>query len=236
MVLFSALDAFGRAGAKRGANPESSRADGYFGHQQLRHRLITQTRLLHFHASSTIGPSLFAISHAYSLSSHSTSKYLSTTPSHSLKYLIRCHPDLNLDSLTHFLSSLQLYAFAMTAPLTEPRVPSQTLQVPGPKFIHPVVDGHPAEHPGGPHETTSQAGSRPASIRPPSAINANTMVRYEDADFRQPPGLNYTLRTRKKSIAIFWTLIVLDCVAMPIALYFGLWYGTKLSPNAGRLN
>ena len=126
------------------------------------------------------------------------------------------------------------YAFAMTTPSTEPRAPSQTLQVPGPEFIHPVVDGHPAEHLGGPHETTSQAGSRPASIRPPSAINANTMVRYEDADFRQPPGLNYTLRTRKKSIAIFWTLIVLDCVAMPIALYFGLWYGTNLSPNAGR--
>ena len=40
MVQLSALDAFGQAGAKRGANPESSRgADGYFGHRQLRHRL-----------------------------------------------------------------------------------------------------------------------------------------------------------------------------------------------------
>ncbi|OCL08276.1 hypothetical protein AOQ84DRAFT_44193 [Glonium stellatum] len=120
----------------------------------------------------------------------------------------------------------------MTAPSTEPTAPSQALQVPGPEFIHPVVDGRPAEHPGGQYEASSQAGSRAPSIRPNAAISANTMVRYEDADFRQPPDLNYTLRTRKKSIAIFWTLIILDCVAMPIALYFGLWYGTSLSPNA----
>jgi hypothetical protein len=67
----------------------------------------------------------------------------------------------------------------------------------------------------------------------PSALYANTQVVYQDPDFAVPPPLNYSLRTRKKSIAIFWTLILLDCVCLPIALYFGLWYGTSLSHNAG---
>lgn len=60
----------------------------------------------------------------------------------------------------------------------------------------------------------------------------------------EPPPLNYTLRTRKRAILIFWTLIIFDSVIIPIALYFGLWYGVgpgtntpekkneKLSPNA----
>ncbi|ROW06915.1 hypothetical protein VMCG_04151 [Cytospora schulzeri] len=41
----------------------------------------------------------------------------------------------------------------------------------------------------------------------------------------EPPPLNYTLRTRYKAIFIFWTFIVIDSVFMPIALYYGLWYG-----------
>ena len=53
-----------------------------------------------------------------------------------------------------------------------------------------------------------------------------------DAAFEpEPPPLNYTLWTRKMSIFIFWSLILIDSIAMPIALYFGLWYGTDLSPN-----
>ncbi|KAF2857765.1 hypothetical protein K470DRAFT_205406, partial [Piedraia hortae CBS 480.64] len=50
-----------------------------------------------------------------------------------------------------------------------------------------------------------------------------------------PPPLNYSLHARKKAIIIFWTLILIDCVVIPIALYFGLWYGTtrkQLSANA----
>ncbi|KAF6832336.1 hypothetical protein CMUS01_06950 [Colletotrichum musicola] len=59
-----------------------------------------------------------------------------------------------------------------------------------------------------------------------------------------PPPLNYTLRTRKMAIFHFWSLILFDSIAMPIALYFGLWYGVgpgtntptekrqKLTPNA----
>ena len=53
-----------------------------------------------------------------------------------------------------------------------------------------------------------------------------------DAAFEpEPPPLNYTLWTRKLSIAIFWSLVLVDSIAMPIALYFGLWYATDLSPN-----
>lgn len=41
----------------------------------------------------------------------------------------------------------------------------------------------------------------------------------------RPPPLNYTLHTRYWSIFIFWFFIIFDSVVMPIALYYGLWYG-----------
>lgn len=47
----------------------------------------------------------------------------------------------------------------------------------------------------------------------------------------EPPPLGYTLRTRKIAILFFWTVIVFDSVAMPIALYFGLWYGVGPGTN-----
>lgn len=64
-------------------------------------------------------------------------------------------------------------------------------------------------------------------------VEQSTQVLYTDPDFEAPPPLNYSLRTRKKSLTIFWSLIFLDCICMPLALYFGLWYGTNLSHNAG---
>lgn len=48
----------------------------------------------------------------------------------------------------------------------------------------------------------------------------------------EPPPLNYSLRTRKLSIAFFWTLIVVDSIAIPVVLYFCLHYLTDLTPNA----
>ncbi|KAI9728993.1 MAG: hypothetical protein M1828_000078 [Chrysothrix sp. TS-e1954] len=49
----------------------------------------------------------------------------------------------------------------------------------------------------------------------------------------QPPRLNYTLRTRYLSLLIFWTLILIDTIAIPITLYFSLTrYATSLSRNA----
>lgn len=74
--------------------------------------------------------------------------------------------------------------------------------------------------------------------RLPGSSIATTLA--EGATFQpEPPKLNYTLRTRKFAIFFFWTVIVFDSVVMPIALYFGLWYGvgpgnpanTKLSAN-----
>lgn len=55
----------------------------------------------------------------------------------------------------------------------------------------------------------------------------------------EPPRLEYSLRTRKMAIFLFWSIILFDSVVMPIALYFGLWYGVgpgnpsneKLSAN-----
>ena len=105
----------------------------------------------------------------------------------------------------------------------EPPAQSAMLQVPG-----QASDGA--------DERTGRALTQNAtcanSPRPPSAIHASTQVCYDDPDFTRPPDLNYSLRPRMRGIAFFWTLIALDCVALPIALYFGLWYGTSLSPNA----
>lgn len=47
----------------------------------------------------------------------------------------------------------------------------------------------------------------------------------------EPPPLHYDLWSRKWSIIFFWTLILVDCIAMPIVLYFCLWYLTDFSPN-----
>ncbi|KXH42036.1 hypothetical protein CSAL01_07252 [Colletotrichum salicis] len=74
----------------------------------------------------------------------------------------------------------------------------------------------------------------------PSETPHRTLLAFHPS----PPPLNYTLRTRKTAITLFWTLILIDSIAMPIALYFSLWYGVgpgtntstekreKLSPNA----
>lgn len=67
------------------------------------------------------------------------------------------------------------------------------------------------------------------------AIYPHTQVTYDDPDFRRPPPLKYSLRDRKKAIIYFWSLIIIDCIFMPIALYFGMWYGLtrdQLSANA----
>jgi hypothetical protein len=104
---------------------------------------------------------------------------------------------------------------------------SSHLAPPPNTYLHPNTSG---SH--GPSQATSSAPS--IMSQRVNAMNPPTQVVFQDPDFANPPDLNYGLRSRKKSIAIFWTLIVLDCVAMPIALYFGLWYGTSLSHNAGR--
>jgi len=46
-----------------------------------------------------------------------------------------------------------------------------------------------------------------------------------------PPSLEYSLQGRWTYLIWFWFFIFLDSIIMPIALYYGLWYGTSLSPN-----
>lgn len=51
-----------------------------------------------------------------------------------------------------------------------------------------------------------------------------------------PPPLPYSLRDRKKSIAFFWTIFMIDTLVQPLVLYYALWYGTDLSHNLGMWN
>lgn len=82
--------------------------------------------------------------------------------------------------------------------------------------------------------SVSQTPSRAASPNPHS-IYPHTQITYDDPDFLRPPPLNYSLRPRTKAIFWFWFLIMVDCIFMPIGLYFGMWYGLtrkQLSANA----
>ncbi|KEZ40790.1 Uncharacterized protein SAPIO_CDS8075 [Scedosporium apiospermum] len=88
--------------------------------------------------------------------------------------------------------------------------------------------------------STSRSARDAALVVQEPATDLDSVAR-ETAFLAEPPRLNYTLRTRKLSIFLWWTVIIIDSVAMPIGLYFGLWYGVgpgapkerrKLSANA----
>lgn len=79
--------------------------------------------------------------------------------------------------------------------------------------------------------TTARSVSRETASNRPSTTQTSTI----ETDVQDgPPSLGYSLyaKHRRRNIAIFWTLVVFDSVAMPIILYFALWYHTSLSPNA----
>jgi hypothetical protein len=111
--------------------------------------------------------------------------------------------------------------------------PSASLMVPGQAM---GIDGTSEQNTTGTRPTTPATGGNASHA--PSLRNAafpHTQVVFTDVDFNQPPPLNYSLRTRRKAIFWFWLLIILDCVFMPIGLYFGMWYGLtrdQLSANA----
>ncbi|KAF7194959.1 hypothetical protein HII31_03633 [Pseudocercospora fuligena] len=77
-----------------------------------------------------------------------------------------------------------------------------------------------------------------ASFQDPTAPDVEALQHLDTMtaphpDFEpEPPSLNYDLWSRRWYIAFFWSLILVDCIAMPIVLYFCLWYLTDLSPNA----
>jgi len=126
---------------------------------------------------------------------------------------------------------------ASTPQMTEPSRPATahtangSLQVPGTDGVAVVNNSTTAVN-------ASANPSRPVTPNVHNPLNArfpHTQVAYDDPDFRRPPPLKYSLRTRKKAIFWFWTLIILDCIFMPIGLYFGMWYGLtrdQLSANA----
>lgn len=66
----------------------------------------------------------------------------------------------------------------------------------------------------------------------PQARYGPTQVVYADPTFEHPPPLEYSLDNRKKSLVIFVFLIFIDCIVVPLVLYFTLWYLTSLSHNA----
>ena len=51
-----------------------------------------------------------------------------------------------------------------------------------------------------------------------------------------PPPLPVSLRERKKGIALAWTLIVLDSSILPLIVFYGLWYGSSLTPSISKLD
>lgn len=77
-------------------------------------------------------------------------------------------------------------------------------------------------------DTPRDDGTAPSDQVPPSV---ETMQSSDLAFEPEPPPLNYSLLSRKWSILWFWSLILIDSIAMPIVLYFCLWYLTDLSPN-----
>ena len=51
-----------------------------------------------------------------------------------------------------------------------------------------------------------------------------------------PPPLPMSLRERKRRIALAWTLIVLDSSILPLIVFYGLWYGSSLTPSISKLD
>jgi hypothetical protein len=126
-------------------------------------------------------------------------------------------------------------------PMTEPARPAtahsagqaDTLAVPGIQVDGASGDDDERQ----PRSLTAVPSVQPSRGNSPNAhaIYPHTQVTYDDPDFRRPPPLGYTLRTRRKAIFWFWFLIFVDCILMPIGMYFGMWYGLtreQLSANA----
>ncbi|CAK3849009.1 Hypothetical predicted protein [Lecanosticta acicola] len=86
-------------------------------------------------------------------------------------------------------------------------------------------------------EPAEARDGREGSIAPdPAMLEAMPTSAEEQAAYEpEPPPLNYNLWERKWFIVLFWSMIIIDVVGQPIALYFGLWYGLtrkQLSANA----
>lgn len=83
----------------------------------------------------------------------------------------------------------------------------------------PPIDPDTATYTIPPANTTSDGSTEMEPVEPTLSFPRHVTSSSE------PPSLNYTLKGRKRWIAIFWTLIVVDSIGIPLAVYFGLWYG-----------
>ena len=81
------------------------------------------------------------------------------------------------------------------------------------------------------NEESKEGGAPSGAPSDQVPASVETMQSSDPAFEPEPPPLNYSLRSRKWSIVFFWSLILIDSIAMPIVLYFCLWYLTDLSPN-----
>ncbi|EGP85612.1 uncharacterized protein MYCGRDRAFT_44869 [Zymoseptoria tritici IPO323] len=83
-----------------------------------------------------------------------------------------------------------------------------------------------------------QAEQRRQSVEANGDVERRAEGGSQDSDISEtigfepePPPLNYDLRSRKWAILFFWSMVLIDCIVAPVALYFTLWYMTDLSPN-----
>lgn len=77
----------------------------------------------------------------------------------------------------------------------------------------------------------------PAAIEPTQAVDGadspptQSSIQKPDVDLRPPP-LPYCLWDHKLAISFFWFLIVAESCFVPIALYYGLIFGSNLREGA----
>lgn len=75
---------------------------------------------------------------------------------------------------------------------------------------------------------------------PPSTTNSNldsflSFTRRDGQDRpSEPPPLPFNLRDHKVALSIFTILCLLECCVVPLALYFGLRYGTNMRSGMHR--
>jgi hypothetical protein len=77
-----------------------------------------------------------------------------------------------------------------------------------------------------PPETSNDSTTAPT----PQSLERFISLTRRDARDRldAPPPLEYNLRDHKTSLAIFTMLVLAECFFVPIALYYGLRFGTHL--------
>ena len=85
-----------------------------------------------------------------------------------------------------------------------------------------------------------QVSATPAWVTAPpsngSTLGKFTSLTRGDARERldEPPALPFDLRHHKLSVTIFTILVVAECSFVPLALYYGLKYGTTM--RSGKLD